>query len=90
MAAPDLIYMFLDRLTHLLPRKLDPYTRLPNDGYNVEVVEMRKNLRDKNGVVVYFNAEGREWFLPSLKELETKTGLRMIAGGSDVVVYRSK
>jgi hypothetical protein len=88
--APDLIYMFLNRLTHMIPRKLDPYTRLPNDRYEIEFAEMERNLRDKNGLVVYFNAESREWFLPSLQDLERKTGLQMIARESDLVIYGSK
>jgi hypothetical protein len=86
--APDLIYLFLNRLTYMIPRKLDPYTRLPNDQYESKVAEMKKTLREKNGVVVYFDAESREWFLPSLKDLETKTGLRMISRESDLVILR--
>ncbi len=74
--APDLIYMFRDRITHILPRRLDPYSRLPTGQYEIEVAEMKRNLRDKHGVVVYFDAESREWFLPSLTDLETKIGLQ--------------
>ena len=85
--APDLIFMFLNRRTYMLPRKLDPYSRLQNGEYGIEVAEMTRNLRDQNGVVAYFNAESREWFLPSLKELETKIDLRMISGQSDPVIY---
>jgi hypothetical protein len=88
--APDLIYMFLDRRTYMLPRKLDPYSRLPNGHYEIEVAEMKRTLRDKNGVVAYFDAESREWFLPSLKDLETKIDLRMISGESDPVIYAIK
>jgi hypothetical protein len=88
--APDLIYMFLDRRTYMIPRKLDPYSRVPNRQYEIEVAEMKRNLRDGNGFVVYFDAESREWFLPSLKDLETKIGLRMISGGSDPLIYRIK
>ena len=85
--APDLIYMFLNRRTYMLPRKLDPYSRLQNSEYEIEVAEMKEKLRDKNGVVAYFNAESREWFLPSLKDLEMKIDLRMISGRSDPVIY---
>jgi hypothetical protein len=88
--APDLIYMFLDRPTHMIPRKVDPYTRLANDRYEIEVAEMKKTLRNSDGVLVYFNAEGREWFLPSLKDLEMKSDLRLIARESDVAIYGSK
>jgi hypothetical protein len=82
--------MFLDRLTYMLPRKLDPYSRIQNGEYEIEVEEMKKNLREKNGVIAYFNAESREWFLPSLKDLETKIGLQMISGKSDPVIYGIK
>ena len=85
--AADLIYMFLNRLTYMIPRKLDPYTRLPNDQYESKVAEMKRTLGEKNGVVVYFDAESREWFLPSLKDLETNTGLRMISRESDRVIF---
>jgi hypothetical protein len=56
----------------------------------VEVAELKTTVRENSGVVVYFNAQGREWFLPSLKDLETRTGLRLIARGSDVAIYNSK
>ena len=88
--APDLIYMFLNRLTYMVPRKVDPYSRLPNGRYELEVAEMKRNLREKNGVVAYFNAESREWFLPSLKELDTKIGLRTLLGETDPVIYAIK
>ncbi|HEX6437368.1 MAG TPA: hypothetical protein VF182_09580 [Candidatus Binatia bacterium] len=87
---PDLIYMFLNRLSYMIPRKLDPYSQLPNGQYEIEVAEMKKILREKNGVVAYFDAESREWFLPSLKQLDMKIGLRMISGESDPVIYRIK
>ena len=74
----------------MLPRKLDPYSRLQNGEYGIEVAEMKKNLRDKNGVLAYFDAGGREWFLPSLEDLETKIGLRMISDQSDPVIYAIK
>jgi hypothetical protein len=87
---PDLIYMLLNRRSYMIPRKLDPYSRLPNGQYEIEVAEMKKNLREKNGVVAYFDAESREWFLPSLKELETKIGLRAISVESDPLIYHIK
>lgn len=88
--APDLIYMFGDRLSYMLPRKLDPYRRLPNGQYESELAEMKRNLRDKQGVVVYFGARSREWFLPSPKDLETKVGLRVISAESEPVIYGVK
>jgi hypothetical protein len=74
----------------MIPRKLDPYGRLSNRQYEIEVAEMKRNLRDGNGVLVYFDAESREWFLPSLKDLETKIGLRVISGESEPVIYGIK
>jgi 4-amino-4-deoxy-L-arabinose transferase-like glycosyltransferase len=88
--APDLIYIFFNRLTRMIPRKVDPYSRLPNDKYEIEVAELKTTLRENSGVVVYFKAPGREWFLPSLKELETPTGLRLIGQGRDVAIYNNK
>ena len=88
--APDLIYIFFNRLTHMIPRKVDPHSRFPNDRYEIEVAELKTTLRENSGVVVYFNAPGREWFLPSLTDLETRTGLRLIARGRDVAIYNNK
>ena len=88
--APDLIYTFFNRLTRMIPRKVDPYSRLPNDKYEIEVAELKTTLRENSGVVVYFKAPGREWFLPSLKELETPTGLRLIGQGRDFAIYNNK
>ena len=88
--APDLIYIFFNRLTHMIPRKLDPHSRFPNDRYEIEVAELKTRLREDSGLLVYFNAPGREWFLPSLKDLETRTGLRLIARGRDFAIYNNK
>ena len=88
--APDLIYIFFNRLTHMIPRKVDPHSRFPNDRYEIEVADLKTTLRENSGVVVYFNAPGREWFLPSLTDLETRTGLRLIARGRDVAIYNNK
>jgi 4-amino-4-deoxy-L-arabinose transferase-like glycosyltransferase len=76
---PDLIYMWTGKRTAMIPRKVHPMSRLPNEQYLIEVANMKQALKNRSGVVAYFHAEERLWYLPSADELQKTAGLRLVA-----------
>jgi hypothetical protein len=51
---------------------------------------MKKQLQDRNGVLIYFFAEERLWYLPSQNELENKMPLQIVKTATDGMIYRAK
>jgi hypothetical protein len=85
--APDVIYTLLGRPSEMILRKVLPETNLPNKNYFPEIAELRKKIRDRNGVVAYFNRVHWRWYLPSEHEIQRDMGLRPIAREKDGSLY---
>lgn len=88
--APDFIYTLTGRRTAMIPYKIDPDNRQPNPLYARATAAMHEQLKQPNAVFVYFNDEGRLWYLPSIKELETNLPLEKIKSVSDGAIYGLK
>ncbi len=88
--APDIIYTLTGNRAAMIARKVDPNTGLPNPRYAVETAGLQEQLKQTNGVIIYFNAKDRLWFLPSQGELEEKLPLQVVKTATDGVVYRIK
>lgn len=88
--APDIVYLYTNRRTDMIPKKLNPFTRLANDKYFVEIANMKRKLHEKDGVLLYFNADGRLWYLPTASELSTAAALRIDMSDGKGSIYRSK
>jgi 4-amino-4-deoxy-L-arabinose transferase-like glycosyltransferase len=86
--APDVIYMLTGRHTAMIPRKVDPKSRMANGNYPIEIATMKEQLKKTHGVVVYFDAEQRLWYLPSASELQKDAALRLLARKKDGTIYR--
>ena len=74
----------------MIPKKVNPYTRLPNEMYPIEIATMKEQLQDRNGVLIYFSADDRLWYLPSNIELENKMPLQIVKTATDGTIYRAK
>ncbi len=85
---PDIIYMLRGRRTAMIPRKIDPKSRLPNKQYPVEIARMQQELNKTHGTVVYFHAEQRLWYLPSETELQRDADLRLVTAKKEGFIYR--
>ena len=85
---PDVIYMLTGRLTEMIPNKNDPKSLRANKRYAAEVAAMREQLRMTGGVVVYFHAQQRLWYLPSETALQKDAGLSLVATTNDGYIYR--
>ena len=51
---------------------------------------MHEQLKQPNAVFVYFNDEGRLWYLPSIKELESIIPLYAVKTAKDGTIYGLK
>src|SRR5437773_2089322 len=88
--APDFIYTLTGNRAVMIPKKVNPYTRLPNEMYPIEIATMKEQLQDRNGVLIYFFADDRIWYLPSQNELENKIPLQIVKTAGDGTIYRAK
>jgi len=88
--APDFIYTLTGNRAVMIPKKVNPYTRLPNEMYPIEIATMKEQLQDRNGVLIYFSADDRLWYLPSNIELENKMPLQIVKTATDGTIYRAK
>jgi hypothetical protein len=87
---PDLIYMWTGKRTVMIPPKIHPVSRLPNERYLIEIANMTETLKISGGVVAYFNADERLWYLPSANELQRRAGLRLVALDKHASLYRAE
>ncbi len=85
--APDAIYLLAGRPASMLPRKLDPSTGKLNRDYASQLASLRKELKGKNGALVYFESITWRWYLPRGEELKEKLGLRAVAQEEDGSIY---
>jgi hypothetical protein len=90
--APDFIYTLTGKRAALIPRKVTPDKTLknsvPNQQYAAEIANMKEQLEDKRGVLIYFDGgDDRLWYLPSKTELESRLSLQVLKAASDGTVY---
>lgn len=89
--APDFIYTLTGRRAAMIPRKVIPTKSLlnspPNQNYDAEMASMREELKKRQGIVIYFDAEDRLWFLPSQSELEQELPLRVLKTATEGTLY---
>ena len=88
--APDFIYTLTGKPAFMIPRKVDPTRRVVNSRYAAETTAMHDELKRRNAVLVYFNGEGRLWYLPSIEELEAQLPLQVVKAAADGAVYNLK
>jgi 4-amino-4-deoxy-L-arabinose transferase-like glycosyltransferase len=86
--APDFIYTLAARRTTMIPHKVHPWTRQPNEHYGQAITAIGEQMKQPDAALVYFNDENRLWYLPSIKELEGQLQLEKITTAADGAVYR--
>jgi 4-amino-4-deoxy-L-arabinose transferase-like glycosyltransferase len=90
--APDFIYTLTGKRAALIPRKVIPHKSLKNNPanqqYAAEIANMKEQLENKRGVLIYFDdGDDRLWYLPSKSELEARLPLQVLKTASDGTVY---
>jgi len=86
--APDVLYTLLGRPSNMIPRKVNPASRTPNDGYDSQLVQMKNEMKTNRGILVYFDRVQWRWYLPSPGELEGRVGLRLLVREKDGSIYQ--
>jgi hypothetical protein len=85
--AYDAIYYLTNRPAIYIPEKVKHGTGLDNENYATEVASMGREIKERNGVLVYFYTLPERWFLPSEAELKQQLNLRNMDINSDGSVY---
>lgn len=83
----DVVYILTDRMAWIIPRKVRASTKKDNANYLSELDEMKSQLENSNGVLVYFDRVNWRWYLPSEDELKEQLPLRLLTKGSDGSIY---
>jgi hypothetical protein len=86
--APDVLYTLLGRPADMVPRKINPDTRKPNEAYPVQIKAMKEQLKASQGLLVYFDRVQWRWYLPSPSELESAMALRLLVREKDGSIYQ--
>ncbi|MEK6590907.1 MAG: hypothetical protein AABZ11_09545 [Nitrospinota bacterium] len=84
---PDAVYILTGRSTFMIPDKVNPESRQTNNNYLSEIDRMREWLKNKDGVLIYFNTIQR-WYLPQENELKEQLQLLLIEKKTDGSIYK--
>lgn len=84
---PDAIYYLTGRRAILIPEKIVFVTGQPNPNYEAELEKMKTDLKERRGVLVYFNTLPERWFLPAESELKTRLSLIANSRAEDGSIY---
>jgi hypothetical protein len=83
----------LDLYTHLsaraMPKKYESANQRPNENYDRELAELKKQLLVEKGIIVYFDPMMRST-LPSTQEILGILGLEVLEQTADGVIYGIK
>ena len=87
--APEAFYLYANRHTRPMPKKFDNANQQQNIDYKNELLAVRQELQESDGVVVYFNSQ--MWpTLPSAQEILNSLGLEVLEQTADGVIYGMK
>ncbi|MEO8433359.1 MAG: glycosyltransferase family 39 protein [Pyrinomonadaceae bacterium] len=83
----DGIYYLTGRPGQFIPEKTVFVTGRANQNYEAELEKMRKTLREKKSVLVYFNTLPERWYQPAESELRIRLSLTAISTAKDGSIY---
>lgn len=87
--APEALYLYTNRYARAMPKKYESANRRPNERYQAELLELKEQIRQQGGVVVYFDPMLRPNF-PKPQELLETLGLDVLEQTADGVIYGIK
>jgi len=84
----DAIAALTGRPAERIPANFNPSTLRENPNRSAELARVRRNVRDRKGVVVFFKKIGARGYLMSEAELSTAIPLRLVKRTRDGTIYR--
>jgi len=85
---PDAIYLLTGRTAKMLPLVENPYTLEKNDTYYLQMELMEKGIKEKEGIIVFFDKITR-LYLPTEDRLKEELNLRPLVEKTDGTIYGS-
>lgn len=67
--APDVLNLFLDRPSRMIPYFMNPLDRVRNQEFSAQLENMIADIKSQNGYLIYFVNINWRWYLPSLQML---------------------
>jgi hypothetical protein len=85
---PDAIRFLTEKEAILIPEKVFPMTRGANDEYEGQLSRMTVECSEGKALIAYINGIGwRNWYLPSIEELESDAYLPVLRRFNDGVIF---
>lgn len=84
---PNIVSLYTDAKSKMMPRFMSPIDRKLNDEFNVEMQRMVNELVQDHGIIVYFNEIKWRWYLPPIKMLTENLPLKNVYNGTDGSVF---
>jgi len=84
---PDSIQIHLNKKVEMIPRTIDPLTRIPNKNFQKEMDAMFQTITEENGIIVYFSRITWRWYLPRLSDFPKNLPAEMLYEGNDGTIF---
>lgn len=84
--APDLITLYLNRDSYMLPRMINPANMRESAKFVSEINEMADSVRGQQGVIVYFFDIKWRWYLPKVSFLMEELPVKLLYKANDGIV----
>jgi hypothetical protein len=84
--APEALYLYTQRSARVLPKKYESANQRPNDNYDQELIQLKEQILDEGGIIVYFDPLIRST-LPSANEILEILELKVLEQTADGVIY---
>jgi len=84
--APDIIYLFTERVSYMLPFKYNPGLNKPNEHFDKHLKKLEEELAKNKSIIVFFSAKTRSYLI-SKEELIEKFNLKLFIQKQDGEIY---
>jgi len=85
---PDVLSLYTDVNSQMIPALMSPNDRIPNKNFGNELNKMVEEMEGNRGLIVYFNTIKWRWYLPTIQQLNANLPLQIIYQGKDGVVEK--
>ena len=84
---PDIIRFLANRNAIMIPRTINPITRMPMEKFNKRLMRMCSESRDGDAMIVYLDGIDWRWYLVDRERLVAVCPLPIFANTDDGIIY---
>lgn len=86
----DIIHFLTEQKTVMIPAKISAGTMQLHKDYQIKIGKMIQECNEGKAIIVYFNAIGWRWYLPSVEEIDSSGVLPVLIKNEDGVIYGTR